>query len=167
MKAIIYVSNTGFTKQYAKILSKETGVPMYTIKEAKDKVNKKDDVIYLGWLMAKNLKSFKKINRKYNVKVICGVGMTNDVNKQIMEIREKYRTIRQEVFYAQGGMDRTKLHGVYKIIIDKVYDVMKLGIEKQETISEEDKEILDIFQNGKNCVKRENISELINFVKEL
>ena len=34
MKAIVYTSQTGFTKRYAELLSEATGVPAWSAKEA-------------------------------------------------------------------------------------------------------------------------------------
>ena len=45
IKAIIYQSKTGHTKEYAKSLSKELKIPCYSVQDAKEKVNKKDCTI--------------------------------------------------------------------------------------------------------------------------
>ena len=63
--AIVYTSNTGFTARYAALLSEETGLPAYSIKEAGKKLTKGASVIYLGWLFATNVKDYDKASRKY------------------------------------------------------------------------------------------------------
>ena len=40
MDAIVYVSNTGFTAKYAKLLTLETDIPNYTLEEAKKNLKK-------------------------------------------------------------------------------------------------------------------------------
>ena len=40
MDAIIYTTNTGSTGQYAKLLAQETGLPAYSLAEAKKRVKK-------------------------------------------------------------------------------------------------------------------------------
>ena len=35
MKAIVYTTNAGSTEQYAKLLAQETGLPAYSLAEAK------------------------------------------------------------------------------------------------------------------------------------
>ena len=42
IKAIVYNSETGFTKEYAEMLYKKINIPCYTIKEAKKKLNKQE-----------------------------------------------------------------------------------------------------------------------------
>lgn len=38
MKTIIYTSNTGGTKRYARLLAEQTGLPAYSLTEAKEAV---------------------------------------------------------------------------------------------------------------------------------
>ena len=52
MDAIIYTTNTGSTGQYAKLLAQETGLPAYSLAEAKKRVFAGAEVVYLGWIMA-------------------------------------------------------------------------------------------------------------------
>lgn len=48
MEAIIYTSNTGSTARYAKMLSQELHLPVYSLEEAKKKVPAGAEIIYLG-----------------------------------------------------------------------------------------------------------------------
>ena len=56
MDAIIYTTNTGSTGQYAKLLAQETGLPAYSLVEAKKRVFAGAEVVYLGWIMAGSVK---------------------------------------------------------------------------------------------------------------
>lgn len=48
MNAIIYTTNTGSTEYYAKLLAQKTGLPVYSLAEAKKRVFAGAEVIYLG-----------------------------------------------------------------------------------------------------------------------
>lgn len=61
MKAIIYTTNTGSTAQYAKMLAEKTGLQAFSMEEAKSKVEAGSEIIYLGWIMAAQVKGCKKI----------------------------------------------------------------------------------------------------------
>ena len=37
MQAIVFTTNTGSTERYAKLLAHETGLPAYTLEEAKER----------------------------------------------------------------------------------------------------------------------------------
>ena len=58
MDAIIYTTNTGSTGQYAKLLAQETGLPAYSLAEAKKRVFAGAEVVYLGWIMAGSVKGY-------------------------------------------------------------------------------------------------------------
>lgn len=58
MKAIVYTTNTGSTESYARLLSQETGLPAYSMAEAKTQLDRNDEIIYLGWLMANSIKGY-------------------------------------------------------------------------------------------------------------
>ena len=48
MNAIIYTTNTGSTEHYAKLLAQKTGLPVYSLAEAKKRGFAGAEVIYLG-----------------------------------------------------------------------------------------------------------------------
>ena len=58
MNAIIYTTNTGSTEHYAKLLAQKTGLPVYSLAEAKKRVFAGAEVIYLGWIMAGSVKGY-------------------------------------------------------------------------------------------------------------
>ena len=46
--AIVYTSNTGHTRQYALLLGKQGGLPVYSLEEANSHLSGGSPVIYLG-----------------------------------------------------------------------------------------------------------------------
>ena len=69
---IIYESKTGFTKRYADMLAAKTGLKVLAASECA-KVQKDDEVIFLGWMKAGKIQGLAKL-RGYNVKAVCGSG---------------------------------------------------------------------------------------------
>ena len=67
MDAIIYTTNTGSTGQYAKLLAQETGLPAYSLAEAKKRVFAGAEVVYLGWIMAGSVKGCAGAAKRYQV----------------------------------------------------------------------------------------------------
>ena len=57
MNAIVYTTNTGSTERYARLLARETGLPAYSLAEARKAVPANGEVIYLGWIMAEHLRA--------------------------------------------------------------------------------------------------------------
>ncbi len=154
IKAIIYHSNTGYTMAYAKLLSKELNLPCYSLEEAKTYVKKEDEVIYLSWICAGVITKLKKISRTYKVKCIGMVGAYPNTDKYLKEL-QKNNGLTIPSFYLQGGIDYSKLKGLKKLIVKAV----------GKTIPKENTELLNLFQNGGSYVKKENLEELIKYVK--
>ena len=75
MNAIIYTTNTGSTERYAELLARKTGLPAYSLAEAKKRVFAGAEVIYLGWIMAGSVKGYAEAAKRYRVRTVCGVGM--------------------------------------------------------------------------------------------
>lgn len=78
----------GCTECYARLLTQETGLPVYSLAEAKKRVFAGAEVIYLGWIMAGSVKGYAEAAKRYQVRAVCGVGMgqagtqTNSVRKK-------------------------------------------------------------------------------------
>ena len=86
MKAIIYTTNTGSTAQYAKMLAEQTGLPAFSMEEAKSKVEAGSEIIYLGWIMAAQVKGYKAAAKKYKIR-----------GTEITLSREQYKAFKQKI----------------------------------------------------------------------
>lgn len=75
MKAIVYTSNAGSTAGYSQLLGNELNLPVYSFKQAKNEVSFGSQIIYLGWIMAKEIKEYKRAAKLYKVCAVSGVGM--------------------------------------------------------------------------------------------
>lgn len=161
MKAIVYTSNSGFTKHYAELLAAETGLSVYELKTARRKLNAGEEIIYLGWLMAGNVKGYREAAKRYRIKAACGVGMACPSDKLVDEIRETHKIADAEVFYLQGGFDMNKLHGVYKFMMKSMAKTLGKSLEAKPDKTAEEVEMLDMYKNGRDMVRPENLSGVI------
>ncbi len=153
MNAIVFTSNTGHTAKYAKILGEKTGLPVYSLKEAQKSLENNTPIIYLGWLFANAVKGYKKASRKFKICAVCAVGLC-DTGTAITEVR-KTNAMPDELplFTMQGGMDKTKLHGINKFMIN----MLKKGLTSKNEKSEDDKRMLELLTHDKNYVSENNI----------
>ena len=162
ISAIVYTTNTGYTKKYAELLSKHTGLPLYSLKDA-TKLSKGEPIIYLGWLMAGVIKGYKRASKSFTVSAVCGVGM-GESGSQIKDIR-KNNTIPEElpVFTLQGGFDIKKLHGIYKFMMTVMAKTAGKGLaDKQNRTSDEDK-MLKMLLDGGDFVSLENLAPVLEW----
>ena len=85
--AIVYTSNTGYTRQYAVLLGEKTGLPVYSLEEAASRLPCGNCVIYLGWLMAGKVQGYAKAAKRYQIAAVCGVGMSA-TGSQMQDLRK-------------------------------------------------------------------------------
>ena len=162
MKVIVYTSKTGHTAEYSKILGAKIGLPVYTLNEAKKKIQKGTEIIYLGWLFANNIKGYKKATKKYKISAICAVGLC-DTGTAVAEVR-KANSISEEtpLFTMQGGMDKTKLRGINKFMIN----MLTKGLSSKKERTENDERMLELLTHDKNYVSEENITAFMKWFNE-
>ena len=162
IKAIVYKSNSGFTKEYALMLSKKLVLPVYDIKEANKSLSKNDEIIYMGWIMAGNVQGLNKA-KKYAIKAIVAVGMTYD-EKQEKEIQEKVKAYHSElVINIRGGFYLDRLHGIYKFMMISMGKVLGKVLRKKENKTEEDKQTLLMIEQGASYVDEANLDRVITW----
>lgn len=163
MNAIVYTSNTGYTAQYAQLLGGKLDLPVYSLEAAKKELAADTEIIYLGWLMAGQVKGYKQAAKLYKIAAVCGVGMGVG-GSQIEEIR-KGNTIPENipVFTLQGGFELNKLHGIYKFMMSimKRTEGKKLAAKPDKTAEEQD--MLDLLLNGGSRVSQENLRPVLDW----
>ena len=162
MKVIVYTSNTGHTAEYSKMLGAKIGLPVYSLNEATKKLQKGTEIIYLGWLFANNIKGYKKATKKYKISAICAVGLC-DTGTAVAEVR-KANSISEEtpLFTMQGGMDKTKLRGINKFMIN----MLTKGLSSKKERNENDERMLELLTHDKNYVSEENITAFMKWFNE-
>jgi flavodoxin len=156
---IVYCSKTGFSKHYAEMLSSELGCDMLDYKSKKE-IKKDEEIIYVGWVFANKVKKLSSF-KKYNIKAVLAVGMTPKSDAILGYIKEanKKTLLGRPVFYAQGGLDREGHKGFHKMLLKMV---AKSVIQENKY---EDRELISIFKNGGDFVSLDNLTELIEYIK--
>ncbi len=159
MKAIVYTSDTGHTAEYAKILGNKTGLPVYALSEAAKQLSNGTEIIYLGWLFANSIKDYKKAVKKFKISAICAVGLC-DTGTAIAEVR-KVNTLpdAMPLFTLQGGMDKSKLCGIYRFAIN----ILIKGISSKKSRSIDDERKLELLLHDKNYVCEENTVDFMDW----
>ena len=157
MKAIIYESNSGFTKRYAETLAEKTGLPAYSFSEAKKKVEKGADVVFMGWVFANKITGFDKAKKQWNVCALAAVGMNplSDKNTEIVKDANKPQC---PMFYLPGGLDNSKLKGMYKMMLSMV----RKSLEKENKPEYDD--AIKMFRDGGDFYSEEYLEGLLALV---
>ncbi len=160
--AIVYTSNTGYTQRYAKMLGEKTGLRVYSLKDIKS-LEKGTVIIYLGWLFASSVKGYNKAKKRFDISAVVGIGL-GDTGSQIEQVRKAIaldETI--PLFTVQGGMDNDKLRGMNKFMIKMLTKSMSAKAER----SDDENRMLDLIINGGDYVSEDNLSDVLNWWKNL
>jgi len=117
MNAIIFTTNTGSTERYAKLLAQKTGLPAYSLAEAKKRVLAGAEVIYLGWIMAGSVKGYAEAAKRYQVRTVCAVGM-GQTGTQADSVRKKSGIPADiPLFTLQGNFDENIFSCSYSALL--------------------------------------------------
>ena len=163
MNAIIYTTNTGNTEHYAKLLAQKTGLPAYSLAEAKKRVFAGTEIIYLGWIMAGSVKGYAEAAKHYQVRAVCGVGM-GQAGTQTDSVREKSAIPAGiQLFTLQGNFDVKKLHGVYRLMMEIMVKTAGKGLAKKKDRTPDEDDMLDMMLHGGERVKEENLSTVLDW----
>ena len=162
VKAIVYKSETGFTKEYAQMLSKRLNIACYTLEEGKKNLNKQDEIAYLGWVCAGSIKGVNKVRNRYNVKCYGAVGAFPKDDKYVDSLVKSNALEKEKVFYLRGGINFGKLKGYKKIIVKIVGNIL----EKNNKGKKGSEELIRLFNEGASFVDSKNLDEIIDYIKK-
>lgn len=165
MEAIIYTTNTGSAEQYAKMLAEETELSVFSMEEAKSEVEEGSEIIYLGWIMAAQVKGYKTAAKKYKIRAVCAVGMEK-TGTRTEEIREK-TCVPAEVplFTVQGNFNVKKLHGLYRLMMSMMVKMVTKQLGAKTDRTQRENEMLEIMLHSGENVRKENLAEVLDWYK--
>ena len=166
IKAIVYKSQTGHTKQYAEILGEKTNLPVYELNSATKELPGETEIIYLGWLMAGTVQGYKKAIKLFAVKAVCGVGMSGG-DFRLADMRKSNQLSNSmPVFYLQGGFELDKLHGINKLMMKMMKSTVGKGLADKQNRTPEEDAVLDLLLHGGNLVSADNLTQLLAWYGE-
>lgn len=162
MKAIVYTSHTGHTAEYAQILGRQTGLPVYELSQAVKELPKGTPIVYMGWLFASYVRGYAKAAKRFAVKAVCAVGLC-DTGALLVEVR-KAISLPAEIplFTLQGGMDHSRLRGINKFMISMLLKML----QKNQNPTEEDLRMLDLVKNGGYFVSPNHTGSFMQWYEE-
>lgn len=165
MEAIIYTTNTGSAEQYAKMLAEQTGLSVFSMEEAKSEVEEGSEIIYLGWIMAAQVKGYKTAAKKYKIRAVCAVGMEK-TGTRTEQIRKKtFVPAEVPLFTLQGNFNVKKLHGFYRLMMSMMVKMVTKQLVAKTDRTQRENEMLEIMLQGGENVRKENLAEVLDWYK--
>ncbi|MEA4921076.1 MAG: flavodoxin domain-containing protein [Clostridiaceae bacterium] len=165
IKAIVYTSNTGYTAQYANLLANKTGLPVFSLKEAGNKLEDGSNIIYLGWLMAGKIKGYNKAEKHFKVSAVCAVGMAASGTQIDYISKSNSLSPSMPLFMLQGGFDIKKLRGIYKLMMLVMVKTAGKALSKKTDRTPEEEATLQMMLHGGNFVSERNLIPVLEWCK--
>ena len=165
-KAIVYTSNTGHTAAYASLLSERIDRPAYTLDEAVKMLPKGCPIIYMGWIMAGKVKGYRKAERRFDVRVACGVGMSpGGMNADRLR---KATAIKDDIdLYAiPGGFELNKLSGMTYSMMKKTTRKVADDLRAKPNRTPDEEELLMLMTRGAALIDPARLDRLVNWYRE-
>ncbi len=175
--AVVYWSKTGFVEKYAEWIAEELTADLIEgDKVSLEKLEKYDSLVFGGSLYAVGINGvefMKKVlnNEKFYEKKIAifATGASSPLAEVIEEVKNNnFSEDEQELFkffYLRGGFNYNRLGIKDKILMKMMKWQLEHKKKKGEKLNEEEKGLLEAFDEPVDFTKKENIEELIEYLK--
>lgn len=167
---VLYKSKHGNTFQYATWIAEELDCEIRDFsKFKKSEINKYQNIIFGTAVYMSKMNKLDKALRWFKEKpiIIFGCAGNNNVEKDIEDIKRNNFTEEQlafhKFFYLPGGVDFSKVKGIFKVMLG----VFKKVMEKKQNKTSDEAAILDGFNNPTNYVDRKEIEAIVAYVKNI
>lgn len=158
---IVYESKTGFTRKYAEMLVKETGLKAFSTTQLNE-VQDGSDVIFLGWVSAGKIKGLKKVLNRFNVKAVCASGLAKEPEPNIETLIKANSCEGKQFYYLRGGCKPLKeIEGFDKFLLSAFLKMLKVKKDKTPELIE----TINDMENGVDHVDSKNLAQVLEWVK--
>ena len=161
IKAIVYQSAQGHTERYAKMFAEKTGLPLYTLKEAKKALSKGDEIIFFGWLLSGKIQGFEPAWTTYEVKAVASVGLYPDSPRFREHVGRNNILIDMEYFHLRGGIRTGELKGAPKFLMNLMMRTIRTKKEKGQTVQPEEEAMLRAVNESADFVDESRLAGIL------
>ena len=160
--AVVYTSQTGFTKRYAEWIAERTGGDAIELGDAKKKdLSGYDAIVYGGWACAGSISKiswFKKNIEKWTGKKLAAFCVGGSPLRKNFD-EETYKKI--GVFYCPGGFDYDKMSGKSKLMMKMFIKMLKAKKNK----TEEEETMIKMISNSYDISDKKYIEWIVEYIK--
>ena len=126
---IVYRSNTGFTQEYAEMLSRAERMKLYESEDAKEKLGADDEVFYMAPVMGGHITGVDKARKRFKIKAVCGVGMSPAAPQVLDTLARSNYLPDVTLFYLQGGWKPQEVSWVKRQMMRMATKSIREGLE--------------------------------------
>ena len=165
MDAIIYTTNTGSTGQYAKLLAQETGLPAYSLAEAKKRVFAGAEVVYLAGSWPVRSRGVPGLRSAIRCALSAASAWDKPERRQNSVRKKSEIPANIPLFTLQGTSIVKKLHGIYRFMMEIMVKTVGKGLAAKKDRTPEEDDMLDMMLHGGERVKAENLSAILDWYR--
>ena len=164
---IVYKSNTGFTKEYAEMLSKAEKMKLYELDQARVELGHETEVLFMGPLMAGHIQGIDQAVTSFTVKAACGVGMTQPGAQALSTLSKANYVPNAPIFYLQGGYAPKKVGWLKRRMVNMATKSDREALQdKGSRRTPEEQAQLDMYLKGGSFVAYQNLDTIRKWLKE-
>ena len=146
---LLYVSKTGFTKQYAAYIAEKLKLQAIEYKKG-SWLNKNDNIIFCSFVFGGNISGLSDIRNEVdqrNIRVLA-CGIVPPSSEVISQLAKENHFDAEQIYYVPGGLDYSKLNFLKRSILMMV----KGSLEKKVVRSADEEETLRRLNIGGSYV---------------
>ena len=161
--AIVYTSKCGHTYVYAKALAEELNIPFYTIREAKKKLPKGTNIVFMSWVKENKIMKYDSVLR-YHLECVCAVGILPATEERLGIVRD-VNQLYARLFYLPGGIKKKRLNLFQRIALKSIesdlsFKLLDNGLKREEALA------LDAILHDLNYTDLKTITPIIDLYKK-
>lgn len=166
---VLYKSKYGNTLQYATWIAEELGWELRDFSDfKKEEIQHYRNIIFGTGVYMGKMNKIKQVLEWFKEKpvIIFACAGNNNVEKDIQDIKRSNFSPEQlafhHFFYLPGGVDFSKVKGIYKMMLN----VFKSVMEKKKNKTKDEEAILEGFYNPTHYVDKKEIEAIVSFAKK-
>lgn len=164
---IVYKSNTGFTKEYAQMLSRAEKLRLYELDQARGALGRETEALFMGPVMAGHIQGVDQAVKSFTVRAVCGVGMTPPGAQALSALRKANYVPNAPIFYLQGGYAPKKVGWLKRRMVSMATRSTREALQdKGSRRTPEERAQLDMYLKGGSFVAYQNLDTIRKWLKE-
>ncbi len=166
MRVVVYNSRLGSTKKYAEWFAASTGLPVYSLDEAKTEVSGDAEVIFFSWNLHAKIQEIDKAEKLFsNIIAYAVLGMQPSGTMQ-QELKDSnYIPEDKPLFTLIGRYYSEENTGMYKLIMKMVTKsfVKNFNNTPENERTEVDKMMAHFLTEGGDHVQESELAEILRW----
>lgn len=162
VEAVVYSSRCGHSYRYACALAEKLNVPLLKIAQAKRKLKKGTNILFISWVKEDMIVGYNKLS-KFHIDVVCAVGILPKSEDVYARLKVK-NILYSKLFYLRGGIDKSKLGLRYRLALKTIenhlsFKLLDNGLSKAEASA------LDAILHDLNYTDIEDLDDIFTYLK--